>query len=150
MKFPGWLFVEYNRRSVNCCAWWSVRYECAARGEAPGATNPTTVWKLAPVLHKQESICGQMNEWRCREEDGCEAILFYILNGLWKLPKTRVDWIYPASFFAPAAWYHQQSRKSTPAKYAASGHRDAIQASSQASFSKRNSISDPQRMGVKD
>lgn len=47
----------------------------------------------------------------------------------------RPGWLnYPASFSAPAAWYHQQSRKSTPAKYAASGHRDPSQAISQASF----------------
>lgn len=43
---------------------------------------------------------------------------------------------YPASFSAPSARYHQQSRKSTPAKYAASGHRDPSQVISQASFGK--------------
>lgn len=43
---------------------------------------------------------------------------------------------YPASFSAPAARYHQQGRKSKPAKYAASGHRDPSQVISQASFGK--------------
>lgn len=47
----------------------------------------------------------------------------------------RPGWLnYPASFSAPAAWYHQQSRKSKPVKYAASGHWDPIQVISQASF----------------
>lgn len=43
---------------------------------------------------------------------------------------------YPASFSAPAARHHQQGRKSTPAKYAASGHWDPSQVISQASFGK--------------
>ena len=149
MKFPGWLFVEYNGRSVNRYVWWSMRYECAARGEAPGAANPTAVWKLAPVVHKQESICGQMNEWGCGEEDGCEAILFYILNELWKLPETRVDWI--AQPHLLLLLHYIISRAGSPASQVCSIRPSGFHPREfPGQLLKRNSISDPQQMGVKD
>lgn len=88
-----------------------------------------------------------MNESGRGEIDGKRYYFTFSMNSV-HCPSP--GWLnYPASFSAPAARYHQQGRKSAPAKYAASGHRDPSQVISQASFRKTNSICDPQRMGVK-
>lgn len=74
-----------------------------------------------------------MNEWGCGEKIDAKQCYFTFLMNYENCP--RPGWLnYPASFSAPAAWYHQKSRKSKPAKYAVSGHQDPIQVISQASF----------------
>lgn len=76
-----------------------------------------------------------MNESGRGEIDGKRYYFTFSMNSV-HCPSP--GWLnYPASFSAPAARYHQQGRKSAPAKYAASGHRDPSQVISQASFRKR-------------